>query len=89
MYKLMRWIGIVIAAVALPAGVLAYGVEEFNHLRRPGLTLILSLQLLVGLFMAYAASLKQQQIDIGEKMYPASIAAALLYLACLLRWLWY
>ncbi len=88
-YKLMRWVGGVIAVVALLVGVLVYGAGEFDRLRRPGLTLILSLQFLVGLFMAHAAALKQRRIDIGEKMYPASIAAAVLYLACLLRWLWY
>lgn len=89
MYRLMHWVGGMVATGALLAGILLYGVAEFNSLRRPGLALILSMQLIVGLFIIYAASLKQRQIDIGEKMYPASIAAALLYLAFFLRWLWY
>lgn len=89
MYTIVYWIGNLLTMTALLVGLLLYGYAEFYAWRRAGLVLILFMQLVVGLFLIYAASLKRRHIDIGEKMYPASIAAALLYLACLLRWLWY
>ncbi|WNO10890.1 hypothetical protein [Teredinibacter sp. KSP-S5-2] len=83
-YQVSKYIGLIVAV----SGVLALGIVAAYSFKSPryDAVFVLSFQVVIGWFLYYASIMKMANEDIGHKMYPASIGAALLYLAYALRW---
>lgn len=84
-YQVSKYIGLIIAVSA----VLTLGIVVVYSFKSPryDAVFVLSFQVIIGWFLYFSSLMKMANEDIGHKMYPASIGAALLYLAYALRWI--
>lgn len=87
MVLFVHFVGIFFVGTAFIAAPSFYFLENSSLGGFSAVLTTLAFQLLVGLSMIYGAKLKKIGSEFADKVYPSSIAAALLYLAYAYRWL--
>lgn len=80
----------IIGALAIVAAISGLWMTFFTALSGPGgkvaLVSMYVFQLIIGAFLIYGGHLKKSGNDLAQKVYPASVAAMVLFTAFAYRW---